>query len=60
MNPIRNIKFFSTAYLQGSCVNREMGPPTSYFPEFFYFQRWKERERKREQQIKGKEKTDRT
>jgi hypothetical protein len=37
-----------------------MGPPISYFPAFFYFQRWKERERKREQQIKGKEKTDRT
>jgi hypothetical protein len=49
INQVRNIKFFSTALPRGSCVNRKIGPPTSYFPVFFYFQGWKERERKREQ-----------
>jgi hypothetical protein len=48
MNQVRNITFFSTALPRGSCVNRKMGPPTSYFLVFFYFQGWKERERKRE------------
>jgi hypothetical protein len=48
-----------TALPKGSCVNREMGSLISYFPMFFYFQRWKERERKREEPVKEKEKTDR-
>jgi hypothetical protein len=47
MNPSKEHYFFSIALPGGSCVIRKMCPPTSYFPVFFYFQRWKERERKR-------------
>jgi hypothetical protein len=47
MNPKKKEYIFSTALSRGSCVNREMGPPTSYFPVFFYLQRWKERENSR-------------
>ena len=45
--PSKEHYFFSTALPRGSCVNRKMGPPTSYFPVFFYFQGWKERENSR-------------
>jgi hypothetical protein len=41
-----------------SCYTGSLGPPLFYFPVFFYFQRWKERERKREQHVEGKKKTD--
>jgi hypothetical protein len=48
--------YFCTTLPLGSCVNREMGPSTSCFPVFFYFQGWQEKERKRELQVEGKEK----
>jgi hypothetical protein len=47
-----NIKFFSTALPRGFCVNRKMGPDTSYFPVFFYFRRWK-KEKERENSTVG-------
>ncbi len=31
------IFYFCTALPWGSCVKRKMGPPTSYFPDFFFF-----------------------
>ncbi len=41
-----------------SCVDRKTDPPTSCFPVFFFFQRWKERGRQREQQVEEKGKID--
>jgi hypothetical protein len=49
LKPSKEHSFFSIALPRGSCVNRKMGLPTSYFPVFFFFQGWKERERKREE-----------
>jgi hypothetical protein len=37
INPNKEYWIFSTAQPRWSCVNREMGPPTSYFPVCFCF-----------------------